>query len=94
MTHKVGDKLFVDFTGQKLQLVDNITGEINEVEVFVAILGCSQLTFVMAVRSQCKEDFILGCERNFLLYEKGGISNLKNKFCISAKHRPEQRFRG
>ncbi len=51
MTHKAGDKLFVDFTGQKLQLVDAFTGEISELEVFVAILGCSQLTFVMAVRS-------------------------------------------
>ena len=50
MTHKAGDKLFVDFTGQKLNLVDKQTGEVSEVEVFVAILGCSQLTFVMAVR--------------------------------------------
>jgi len=60
MTHKAGDKLFVDFTGQKLHLVDKLTGEINDVEVFVAILGCSQLTFVTAVHSQRKEDFIAG----------------------------------
>ena len=62
MTHKAGDKLFVDFTGQKLHLVDKITGEITDVEVFVAILGCSQLTFVMAVPTQRKEDFIMACE--------------------------------
>lgn len=60
--HKAGDKLFVDFTGQKLQLVDAATGELQEVEVFVAILGCSQLTFVIALPSQRKEDFITGCE--------------------------------
>ena len=71
MTHKAGDKLFVDFTGEKLHLVDNITGEITDVEVFVAILGCSQLTFVMAVLSQRKEDFILGCERALHFY--GGV---------------------
>ncbi len=47
MTHKAGDKMFVDFTGQKLHIVDDHTGEIKEVEVFVAILGCSQLTFVI-----------------------------------------------
>lgn len=90
MTHKAGDKLFVDFTGQKLQLVDKISGEINEVEVFVAILGCSQLTFVMAVRSQCKEDFILGCER--ALHFFGGVpqaivpDNLKSAVTKASKY--------
>ena len=71
MVHKAGDKLFVDFTGQKLQLVNDQTGEVTDVEVFVAILGCSQLTFVMAVHSQKKEDFILGCERALHFY--GGV---------------------
>ncbi len=37
--HKAGDKVFVDFTGQKLARVDRKTGEIKDVEVFVAILG-------------------------------------------------------
>lgn len=90
MTHKAGDKLFVDFTGQKLQLVDKLTGEINEVEVFVAILGCSQLTFVMAVHSQCKEDFILGCEK--ALHFFGGVplaivpDNLKSAVTKASKY--------
>src|SRR5450631_2097617 len=53
--HKVGDKLFIDFTGKRLQLVDTATGEVQDVEVFVAILGCSQLTYVTAVASQKKE---------------------------------------
>jgi len=38
MVHKAGDKLFVDFAGEKLEIVDEHTGEIQEVEVFVAIL--------------------------------------------------------
>jgi transposase len=37
--HKAGDKLFVDYAGEKLQLVDPHTGEVKQVEVFVAILG-------------------------------------------------------
>src|SRR3954454_7251006 len=41
--HKAGDKLFIDFTGKRLQIVDAATGEVQDVEVFVAILGCSQL---------------------------------------------------
>src|SRR5450432_125097 len=72
MVHKAGDKLFVDFTGQKLHLVDEQTGEVTDVEVFVAILGCSQLTFVMAVYSQKNEDFISGCERAVHFY--GGVT--------------------
>jgi len=52
--HKSGDKLFVDFTGKRLSIVDDDSGEVQELEVFVAILGCSQLTFVTAVPSQKK----------------------------------------
>ena len=90
MTHVAGDKMFVDFTGQKLHLVNAVTGEINALEVFVAILGCSQLTFVMAVPSQCKEDFILGCER--ALHFFGGVpqaivpDNLKSAVTKASKY--------
>ncbi len=69
--HKAGDKLFIDFTGKRLSIVDIVSGEVQEVEVFVAILGCSQLTFVTAVASQKKEDFILACERALHFY--GGV---------------------
>ncbi len=69
--HKVGDKLFIDFTGKRLQTVDTATGEVQDVEVFVAILGCSQLTYVTAVASQKKEDFILACENALHFY--GGV---------------------
>jgi transposase len=69
--HKVGDKLFIDFTGKRLQVVDISTGEVQDVEVFVAILGCSQLTYVTAVASQKKDDFILACERALHFY--GGV---------------------
>ena len=56
--HKAGDKMFVDFTGKKLYITDRHTGERQELEVFVAILGASQLTYVEAVGSQKIEDFI------------------------------------
>ncbi len=58
MEHKAGDKMFVDFTGEKLHVVDADTGEVKAVEVFVAILGASQLTYVEAVESQRVEDFM------------------------------------
>ena len=50
--------MFVDFTGNKLSIVDKKTGELKEVEIFVAILGTSGNTYVEAVNSQNKEDWI------------------------------------
>lgn len=90
MEHKAGDKMFVDYTGKKLQVVDKLSGEITDVEVFVAILGCSQLTFVMAMASQRKEDFIMGCEQALHFY--GGVpqaivpDNLKSAVTKASKY--------
>ena len=70
--HKVGDKLFIDFTGKRLSVVDALSGEVQEVEVFVAILGCSQLTFCDGCCfHKKKEDFILACEQALHFY--GGV---------------------
>ena len=60
-----------DFAGKKLSITDKDTGEITEVEVFVAILGASQLTYVEAVLTQQKEDFIMACEHTLLYI--GGV---------------------
>jgi transposase len=70
MEHKAGDKLFVDYTGDKLWIYP-VGEQPRQVEVFVAILGCSLLTYVEAVESQCKEDFITVCEN--ALYYYGGV---------------------
>jgi transposase len=58
MEHKAGDKLFVDFAGKKLAITDRATGIARPVEVFVAILGASNLTYVEAAMTQQKHDFI------------------------------------
>src|SRR5215217_7559848 len=91
-THKVGDKLFVDFAGKKLSYVDKQTGEVVEVEVFVAVLGASQLTYVEAVASQQKEDFVKACENT--LHYIGGVpsaivpDNLKAAVTKSHRYEP------
>ena len=46
--HKAGDKMYVDYCWSKLNIVEPDTGEIIALEVFVAILGASQLTYVQA----------------------------------------------
>jgi hypothetical protein len=84
VVHKAGDKLFIDFTGKRLGIVDEEKGEVKEVEVFVAILGCIQLTYVTAVACQKKEDFMLACERALHFYS-GLICKMRrtsNYFCF------------
>ena len=49
LEHKAGEKLFVDFTGKKLEIIDKETGEVIAVNVFVGVLPCSQYTYVEAV---------------------------------------------
>lgn len=38
----------MDFTGKKLSIVDPYTGEIQDLEVFICVLGSSQYTYVEA----------------------------------------------
>lgn len=56
--HKAGDKMFVDYTGEKYFILEPKTGNKKEVEIFVAILGASQLTYAEASESQKKENWI------------------------------------
>jgi transposase len=92
LEHKAGDKIFVDYAGNKQQIVDKETGEIKEVEVFVSILASSQNIYVEAMMSQCKEDFIMGCEHALHYY--GGCpqaivsDNLKSAVIKSDKYEP------
>ena len=70
MSHKYGDKLFIDFSGKKLSIVDRLSGEVYPVEVFVGILGASQYTYVEAVASQGLDHFI-SCTANCLSFIGG-----------------------
>lgn len=63
LSHKAGDKLYIDFAGKKLSYVDRETGEILECQVFVACLPYSDYSFAMAVKTQCLEDFIYALTR-------------------------------
>src|SRR5690606_33029064 len=51
--HKAGEKVFVDFAGQKVPIIDHATGEVLfEAEIFVGVLGASNFTYAQACRSQ------------------------------------------
>lgn len=71
--HLAGDKLFVDFSGKKPQLVDPKTGEVRDVELFVAVLGASNSTFAKAVETQAIRDWLRCHEEAFEYF--GGVTN-------------------
>lgn len=74
LEHTPGDKLFIDFTGKKLFIVDPESGEQQPVEVFVAILGYSQLTYAEAVFTQQLLDCVRATENAFLYF--GGVTRV------------------
>ncbi|MBE0597141.1 MAG: IS21 family transposase [Desulfuromonadales bacterium] len=55
--HKAGEKLFVDYAGHTLPIVDRRTGEIREAQIFVAVLGASNYTFAEATWTQSLPDW-------------------------------------
>ena len=38
-SHRAGEKLFVDYAGQSVSIVDPTTGEVRKAQIFVAVLG-------------------------------------------------------
>ena len=70
LDHPAGKELFVDFAGKKLEVIDRSTGEVTEMEVFIATLPFSQYTYVEACKSQKREDFI-HCLNNALQFFGG-----------------------
>ena len=93
LKHKTGDKMFVDYAGQKLCYFDRETGKPRTAEVFVAVLGSSGLMYVEASESQEKEQWIRSNER--ALWYVGGSTaaivpdNLKSAVNRSDPYDPE-----
>jgi len=56
--HIAGEKLFVDYAGDTVPVVDASTGEITRAQIFVAVLGASNYTFACATPRQTTEDWI------------------------------------
>ena len=50
--HRAGEKCFLDFSGDGIDVVDPLTGEIRTAKLFVAVLGASSFTYVEPVFSE------------------------------------------
>ena len=44
-THPAGERLFVDYAGQTMEVIDGVTGEVRPAQIFVAALGASNFTY-------------------------------------------------
>lgn len=68
--HRAGEKLFVDYAGQTVPVLDAITGELRQAQIFVAALGASSYTFACATWTQQSVDWI-GSQVNALEFIGG-----------------------
>jgi transposase len=55
---QLGERLFIDYAGQTVGITDGSTGEIREAQIFVAVLGASNYTYLEATWSQQLPDWI------------------------------------
>jgi transposase len=92
-SHKAGEKLFVDYAGQTVPVVDRSTGEVKEAQVFVAVLGASNYTYAEATSSQSLSDWTGSHIRAFEYF--GGVpeivvpDNLKSGVTKACRYEPD-----
>jgi transposase len=72
--HAGGDKLFVDYAGDGVAVVDRLTGEVRQAQIFVAVMGASNFTYAQATWTQGLADWIDAHTRAFAAI--GGVARL------------------
>ncbi len=90
-THRAGEKLFVDYCGPTLPIINPDTGELREAQIFVAVLGASNYTFACAHFSQKQQDWLDAHVQALSFF--GGVPELivpdQLKSAVSKSHRYE-----
>jgi transposase len=92
-SHRAGEKLFVDYAGQGIPVVNRHSGEVHEAAIFVAVLGASNYTYAEATWSQSLPDWIGSHVRTFAAL--GGVpevvvpDNLKAAVTQAHRYEPE-----
>jgi transposase len=56
--HTAGERVFVDFAGHHMEVIDGLSGEVRRAEVFVGVLGASSYTYAEATWTQSLPDWI------------------------------------
>ena len=92
-SHRAGEKLFVDYAGQTVSVVDPKTGEVTQASIFVAVLGASNYTYAEATLKADLESWI-GSHVRALEYIGGCPQvlvpdNLKDGVKLPCRYEPE-----
>ncbi|CAM3630764.1 transposase [Xenorhabdus nematophila ATCC 19061] len=91
--HQAGEKLFIDYCGPTLPVINPDTGEARKAQVFVATLGASSYTYAEATWSQTLEDWVMSHVRCFQYL--GGTpalvvpDNLKSSTARACRYDPD-----
>jgi transposase len=77
-SHVGGDKLFVDYAGDTVPvIVDRLTGETRQAQIFVAVLGASNLTYAEATWTQGLSDWIGSHTRAFAIIDGAAFAGAR-----------------
>jgi transposase len=74
LSHKGGEKVFVDYAGQTMSVVDPNTGELHPAHIFIGVLGASNYTYAEAHESQTLPHWIGAHVRMFAFF--GGVPEI------------------
>ena len=91
--HQPGEKLFVDYAGDTVAVVDCNSGEVRQAQIFVAVLGMSNFTYAEAAWSQEVASWIGAHVRAFEYM--GGLprivipDNLRSAISKACRYEPE-----
>jgi transposase len=72
--HRAGEKMFIDYAGQTVPIIDPATGECVEAQIFIAALGASSYTFAEASLAQDLPSWIASHVHAFQFF--GGITQI------------------
>jgi len=91
--HVAGEKMFADYSGQLIPIIDPVTTQIREAELFIAAMGASNFTFAEATWTQKMPDWTSSHVRAFEYF--GGVpallvpDNLKSAVIKACFHEPD-----
>jgi transposase len=71
--HTAGERVFVDYAGHSMEVIDGLTGEVRRAEVFVGVLGASSYTYAEATWTQSLPDWIAAHANMFAFF--GGVTS-------------------
>jgi len=91
--YRAGEKMFVDYAGQTVPLVDRATGEIHQAQIFISVLGASHYTYAEATWSQSLPDWINSHVRALSFFQGAPElvipDNLKSGVTKASRYEPD-----